>query len=99
MAAAGTSTALITSVVCLFLTLGSCFIAPGVGQETGLCEHYECLMPMMVGAYIFAPLSVLFGLGGLVGSLFPSPNNPTEEDEWSSSPLVIPDPVVSEFEE
>jgi hypothetical protein len=99
MAAAGTSTALTVSAVCFLLTFGSCFVIPTVGTEMGLMVGYDSLMPMMLGAFVFLPLGCLFLLGGLVGSLFPSPDNPTEEDEWSPSPLVIPDPVKSELEE
>jgi len=99
MAAAGTSTALIVSAVCFLLTIGSCFVIPTAGTEMGLLVGYEALYPMMWGAYCFLPLGCLFLLGGLVGSLFPPPDNPTEEDEGPPSPLGIPDPVKLESEE
>jgi len=104
MAAPGTAQVLIASVVCLFLTLGSCYIAPGVGMQTGLCEGYGCLMPMIVGAYVFAPLSVIFVFAGLVGSLFPSKEKESDEPEpWNpyqqgESDIQIPEPVSNNDE-
>jgi len=99
MAAEGTSTAFTVSAVFFLLTFGSCFVIPPVGAEIGIFEGYDAFYPMMWGAWFFFPMGCLFLLGGLVGSLFPSRSNPTEEDEWSPSPLVIPDPVESESEE
>ena len=99
MAAQGTSTAFTVSAVFFLLTFGSCFVIPPVGEEMGILEGYDAFYPMMWGAWFFLPMGCLFFLGGLVGSLFPSPSDPTDEDEWSPSPLVIPDPVKSELEE
>ena len=81
MAAAGTSTALTASAICFLLTFGSCFAIPTIGDEMGLFSGYDVLMPMMLGAFVFAPLGCLFLLGGLVGSLFPSKDEEFEEDK------------------
>ena len=99
MAAAGTSTALTMSAVCFLLTFGSCFVIPTVGDEMGLIASYDVLMPMMLGAFVFAPLGCLFLIGGLVGSLFPSKEE--ESERGKSHPLEtsssnIPNPVFSD---
>jgi len=101
MAAAGTSTAFTVSVVFFLLTFGSCYVIPVVGDEMGLMTGYDALMPMMLGAFVFAPLGCLFLLGGLVGSLFPSTDKESDDDQsqpTGTSSSNIPNPVLNDEE-